>query len=91
MTLSMNILKGCVNIFDFSFIQLKLIEYFCSLISIVKLAQSTLVDLIDLFHDLTKFIPKRNESTFANNENQPGHQTDKVYYTVKGWSLVGKV
>ena len=58
--------------------------------SISKFAQLTLVDIIDLFHDLTKFIPKRGESNFPNNENQPGQQSDKVHYTIKGWSLVGK-
>ncbi|CAF1164046.1 unnamed protein product [Adineta steineri] len=57
--------------------------------NITKLGQATLVDIIDLFHDLTKFIQKRGESNFTNNENQPGHQTDKVHYTIKGWSLVG--
>ena len=59
--------------------------------SISKFAQLTLVDIIDLFHDLTKFIPKRGESNFPNNENQPGQQSDKVHYTIKGWSLVGKI
>ncbi len=48
-----------------------------------------MVDIIDLFHDLSKFIQKRGESNFPNNENQPGQQSDKVYYTIKGWSLVG--
>jgi hypothetical protein len=50
-----------------------------------------IVDIIDLFHDLTKFIQKRGESNFVNNENQSGHQSDKVYYTMKGWSLVGMI
>ncbi len=59
--------------------------------SIAKFSQATLVDIIDLFHDLSKFIQKRGESNFINNENQPGHQTDKVYYTFKGWSLVGMI
>lgn len=59
--------------------------------SISKFGQSTLVDIIDLFHDLTKFIPKRGETNFPNNENQPGQQSDKVHYTIKGWSLVGKI
>ncbi|CAF4169745.1 unnamed protein product, partial [Rotaria sordida] len=49
--------------------------------SIAKLAQATLVDIIDLFHDLSKFIQKRGESNFTNNENQLGHQSDKIYYT----------
>ena len=57
--------------------------------SIAKLAQATLVDIIDLFHDLSKFIQKRGESNFMNIENQPFHQSDKIHYTVKGWSLVG--
>ncbi|CAF1541704.1 unnamed protein product [Rotaria sordida] len=57
--------------------------------SIAKLAQATLVDIIDLFHDLSKFIQKRGESNFTNNENQLGHQSDKIYYTIKGWSPVG--
>ncbi|CAF3371539.1 unnamed protein product [Rotaria sp. Silwood1] len=57
--------------------------------SIAKLAQATLVDIIDLFHDLSKFIQKRGESNFNNTENQLGHQSDKIYYTIKGWSLVG--
>ncbi|CAF1137915.1 unnamed protein product [Rotaria magnacalcarata] len=56
--------------------------------SIAKLAKATLVDIIDLFHDLSKFIQKRGESNFAN-ENQLGHQSDKLHYTIKGWSLVG--
>ncbi|CAF0921545.1 unnamed protein product [Rotaria sordida] len=59
--------------------------------SIAKLAQATLVDIIDLFHDLSKFIQKRGESNFTNNENQLGHQSDKIYYTIKGWSLVGMI
>ncbi|CAF3934819.1 unnamed protein product [Rotaria magnacalcarata] len=58
--------------------------------SIAKLAKATLVDIIDLFHDLSKFIQKRGESNFAN-ENQLGHQSDKLHYTIKGWSLVGKI
>ncbi|CAF4618494.1 unnamed protein product [Rotaria socialis] len=56
--------------------------------SIAKLAKATLVDIIDLFHDLSKFIQKRGESNFAN-ENQLSHQSDKLHYTIKGWSLVG--
>jgi hypothetical protein len=63
--------------------------YLLFIFSIAKLAQTSLVDITDLFHDLSKFIQKRGESNFPNNENQPGQQTDKVYYTVKGWSLVG--
>ncbi|CAF0846952.1 unnamed protein product [Adineta ricciae] len=57
--------------------------------SVAKFAQATLVDIIDLFQDLSKFISKRGESNFTNNENQPGHSNDKVHYIVKGWSLVG--
>ncbi|CAF5018531.1 unnamed protein product, partial [Rotaria sp. Silwood1] len=55
--------------------------------SIAKLAEATLVDIIDLFHVLPKFIPKSSESNFNNNENQLSHQPDKIHYTIKGWSL----
>lgn len=58
--------------------------------SVAKLAEGTLVDLIDLFQDLSRFIQKRNENNTTNNENQLHPPTDKVFYTVKGWSLVGK-
>ncbi|CAF3856340.1 unnamed protein product [Rotaria sp. Silwood1] len=54
---------------------------------IAKLAEATLVDIIDLFHVLPKFIPKSSESNFNNNENQLSHQPDKIHYTIKGWSL----
>lgn len=58
--------------------------------SIAKLAQATLVDVIDLFHDLSKFIQKRGESNFTN-ENLLGYQSEKIHYTIKGWSLVGMI
>ena len=48
------------------------------------------MDLIDLFHDLSKLIQKRGEPTVTSNENQPGHATDKIHYSIKGWSLIGQ-
>jgi hypothetical protein len=57
---------------------------------VAKLAQGTLVDLIDLFHDLSKLIQKRGDSNATNNENQTGNSPDKLNYSIKGWSLIGQ-
>jgi hypothetical protein len=58
---------------------------------VIKLAQGTLVDLIDLFQDLTRFIPKRGDGNALNNENQLTHATEKTSYSIKGWSLIGTI
>ena len=73
-----------------SLVQKKFTSLSLSLDSVAKLAQGTLVDLIDLFHDLSKLIQKRGDANATSNENTSANSPDKLGYSIKGWSLIGQ-